>query len=89
MFMITNNVSSNTIYPSIEIHYPITQLGEIIVNGQGSQNASPVNKWGDYSSSSVDPVDDCTIWSTHAYLKNTGNYNWSTAILKITFPDCV
>ena len=86
--MMTNNVSSSAIYPSIELHYPITQPGEIIVNGQGSQNASPVNKWGDYSSASVDPVDDCTIWSTHAYLKNTGNYNWSTAILKIKFPDC-
>jgi hypothetical protein len=29
--------------------------------------------WGDYSSLSVDPVDDCTFWYTTEYLKNRVN----------------
>ena len=31
-----------------------------IINGTGSQTGS--NRWGDYSSMNVDPVDDCTFW---------------------------
>jgi len=33
--------------------------------GEGSQSGA--NRWGDYSSLSVDPVDDCTFWYTTEY----------------------
>jgi hypothetical protein len=47
--------------------------------GFGSQTS--VNRWGDYSSISVDPTDDCTFWYVNEYLQTTGSYtNWATEI---------
>jgi hypothetical protein len=57
-----------------------------IMEGAGAQT-SP-NRWGDYSSISVDPVDDCTFWYTNEYLKGTGQFNWSTRIGAFKFPNC-
>ena len=57
-----------------------------IINGTGSQTS--YNRWGDYSSMSVDPTDDCTFWYTNEYLQATGNFNWSTQIAPIRFSSC-
>jgi hypothetical protein len=38
-----------------------------------------VNRWGDYSSMTVDPTDDCTFWYTQEY-NNSGGWGWSTRI---------
>ncbi|MDQ6884550.1 MAG: hypothetical protein M3077_10015 [Candidatus Dormibacteraeota bacterium] len=35
------------------------------------------NRWGDYTSMSVDPTGDCTFWYTNEYQRTTGYY-WST-----------
>jgi hypothetical protein len=49
------------------------------MNGVGAQTFT--NRWGDYSSMSVDPVDDCTFWYTNEYYAGTGNsYDWQTRI---------
>src|SRR5262249_40289617 len=56
-----------------------------VVDGTGSQTQS---RWGDYSSVSVDPVDDCTLWYTTLYLKNNGAWNWSTRVQSIKFASC-
>jgi hypothetical protein len=63
------------------------QLENTITNGTGSQNGN-VSRWGDYTSMSVDPVDDCTFWYTNEYLKTSGNFNWSTRIANFKFPGC-
>jgi hypothetical protein len=55
--------------------------------GGGSQ-LSNLSRWGDYSSFSVDPVDDCTMWYTTEYLASNGTFNWHTAINHIKFPTC-
>ena len=47
-----------------------------------------LGRWGDYSSMSVDPVDDCTFWYTAEYLKASGTFNWSTRIQSFKFPGC-
>jgi hypothetical protein len=47
--------------------------------GTGVQTASS-NRWGDYSSMSVDPVDDCTFWFTTEYYETTGSFNFNTRI---------
>jgi hypothetical protein len=47
-----------------------------------------VNRWGDYSAMSVDPVDDCAFWYTTGYLKSNGSFNWSTRIASFKFPSC-
>jgi len=50
-----------------------------IFAGSGSQTS--VNRWGDYSSISVDPSDDCTFWYVNEYLTSNGSYtNWATEI---------
>ncbi len=58
-----------------------------ILGGTGSQLTN-LNRWGDYSSLSVDPVDDCTFWYTTEYLKTDGTFNWSTRIASFKFPSC-
>jgi hypothetical protein len=55
--------------------------------GAGSQTT--VSRWGDYSSISVDPSNDCTFWYATEYLKSTGSYtNWGTYIVSFQFPGC-
>ena len=55
--------------------------------GQGAQTS--VNRWGDYSSMSVDPSDDCTMYYANEYLKSNGSYtNWGTRITSFRFNNC-
>jgi len=61
-------------------------LGErVLVAGGTSQKGSP--RWGDYTSMSVDPVDDCTFWYTNEYYPK-GSEFWHTAIASIALPGC-
>lgn len=59
----------------------------VIVNGSGVQVQS-FKRWGDYSSMSVDPVDDCTFWYTNEYYATSGSFNWSTRIGSFKFDSC-
>ncbi len=43
------------------------------------------NRWGDYSSLNVDPVDDCTYWYTTEYLPSSA---WTTRIASFRFDAC-
>ncbi len=45
------------------------------------------NRWGDYSFTSLDPVDLDTIWTVQKYAHATGNI-WGTWIASFTFGDC-
>jgi len=50
-------------------------------------------RWGDYSSMSVDPVDDCTFWYTNQYVADGvdtsfGRGQWATRIAAFRFPSC-
>jgi Abnormal spindle-like microcephaly-assoc'd, ASPM-SPD-2-Hydin len=63
----------------------------VLQQGQGSQSSGGYDRWGDYTSMTVDPTDDCTFWFTEEYLQATGQnggFNWSTAIGSFTFPGC-
>ncbi len=55
--------------------------------GTGAQIAS-AGRWGDYSSMSVDPTDDCTFWYTQEYYQNTGSFDFNTRICSFKFADC-
>ncbi len=48
-------------------------------DGTGVQTISG-GRWGDYSSMSVDPEDDCTFWFTGEYYETTGPFNFKTRI---------
>ncbi len=88
------SVSSSSLFPSIRFTGRVpgdpsgTLQGEsTILNGAGSQLTS-LSRWGDYSSMSLDPLDDCTFWYTTEYLKNNGTFNWSTQIASFKFATC-
>jgi hypothetical protein len=54
--------------------------------GNGSQGDN-LDRWGDYSSMSVDPVDG-SLWFTTEYLPNDGSFNWHTKIANFTISGC-
>jgi hypothetical protein len=87
------SVSSKSVYPSVYFtgrvatDAPGTMEGEqLIVSGLGSQDH--LNRWGDYSAMTVDPVDDCTFWYTQEYMESTGSFNWNSRIASLSFPNC-
>lgn len=53
-----------------------------------SSQSGGANRWGDYSSMSVDPLDDCTFWYTQEYYAALGN-DWQTRIGTFKFPTCL
>ena len=57
------------------------------MEGAGAQ-LDPTARWGDYSSLTVDPQDDCTFWYSHEYYATTSAYNWQTRIGAFKFPGC-
>jgi hypothetical protein len=87
------SVSSSTTFPSLRYSGRLATdpLGTLqdettLIAGTGSQTAP--NRWGDYASMSIDPVDDCTFWFTSEYQASTGSYVWSTRIGSFKFPGC-
>lgn len=55
---------------------------------RSSQTSAGFNRWGDYSSMSVDPMDDCTFWYTQEYYAALGS-DWQTRIGTFKFPTCL
>ncbi|NOZ93875.1 MAG: PQQ-binding-like beta-propeller repeat protein [Acidobacteria bacterium] len=55
-----------------------------VVAGAGSQTSTSA-RWGDYSTMSVDPVDDCTFWYTSEYLDTTSPAGWKTWVASFKF----
>jgi hypothetical protein len=56
------------------------------VKGIGSQ--SRPDRWGDYSSMSIDPTDDCTFWFTTQHPARTAPSNWQTSVVHFKFASC-
>src|SRR5512141_2143962 len=89
------SISSSTMFPAIRYTGrlagdPLGQLpqGEgTIINGTGSQTHS-ASRWGDYSSLSVDPTDDCTFWYTNEYVQTSGASPWRTRIGSFRVSTC-
>ncbi|TLN27290.1 hypothetical protein FDZ74_01440, partial [bacterium] len=86
------SVSSAAGYPSIGLvgrlfADPANSLpqGEVIAFS-GANSQTGVERWGDYSSMSIDPTDGCTFWYTQEY--SGGGWNWRTRILSFRYPSC-
>ena len=58
-----------------------------LFDGLGSQTDT-VNRWGDYSDMTVDPVDDCTFWYTQEHYTTNSSFNWRTRIGSFKFASC-
>jgi len=92
------SVASSTLVPAIRYTGRLAgdpagmmQAETSIIEGSGAQGAQTgpgLDRWGDYSAMTIDPVDDCTFWYTNQYQKTTGTYNWSTRIATLAFPGC-
>ncbi|MEZ4644668.1 MAG: hypothetical protein R3E31_18350 [Chloroflexota bacterium] len=63
------------------------QAEATMYDGAGSQTG--IHRWGDYSSMSVDPADECTFWYTNEYhdVNDTG-FDWNTRVGTFRLPEC-
>ncbi len=90
------SASSASIFPQIRYAGrlagdPLDTLAQgeaTLFAGTGSQTDTN-SRWGDYSSLTVDPVDDCTFWYTTEYYATTTSFDWRTRIGNFKFPDCI
>ena len=88
------SVSSTATSPSIRFTGRLASdppgqmtLGETSVQpGTGYQSGT--GRWGDYSTMTVDPVDDCTFWYTHEYTTGTGSRVWGSRIVAFQLSGC-
>ncbi|MEA2475952.1 MAG: large repetitive protein [Actinomycetota bacterium] len=88
------SVSGTNLFPGIRYTGPLTVGSDgatsesTLMDGGGSQLAGG-NRWGDYSSMSVDPVDQCTFYYTNEYYTTTiQGGHWNTRIGSFKFPTC-
>jgi hypothetical protein len=64
-----------------------TETEALIKQGSGSQTDTE-DRWGDYSSMSLDGNDSCTFWYTTEYYPATGSFSWATWLASLKFPNC-
>jgi hypothetical protein len=88
------NAMSKQLFSSVYVagRRPTDPLGQmfgpvVLARGSGVQFNS-YKRWGDYSSMTVDPKDDCTFWYTQEYYIATGSFNWATSIGAFKFNNC-
>jgi hypothetical protein len=85
---------SHNLFSSVHVagRTPSDPLGQmrgpmVLATGSGVQFNS-FKRWGDYSSMTLDPKDDCTFWYTQEYYIATGSFNWGTRIGAFKFDNC-
>lgn len=87
-------VSSASVFPSIRVAGRLAGdpanklLAEKLIpaaTGKGAQKDA--DRWGDYSTMTLDPQDDCTFWYTAQYQAD-GKNQWHTAIVRFKFNAC-
>jgi len=87
------SVTSGTVFPGISYagrlaNDPLGTMpqGEFqLIAGTGSQPFS--FRYGDYSSMTIDPVDDRSFWYTSEYIDVNGQ--WQTRIAQLVFDTCI
>ena len=98
------STSSSTAFPGIayagrlkgDPSGQLPQSEAVLIAGSGSQtlklSGAFVPRWGDYSSMSIDPADDCTFWYTTEYYDSAAHGSsgdWQTRIGAFRFPSCI
>jgi hypothetical protein len=92
------SVSSRNTFPSIRYTSrmagdPLGTMpgGEVELIAGSDVQARSFNRWGDYSTMSVDPVDGCTFWYTQEYQRNDDarqDFDFKTRIGSFKLPGC-
>ena len=86
------SVSSSSMFPGIRYAGrlatdPPNDLGQgeaVMFDGTGSQTDT-LNRWGDYSMTTIDPADGMSFWHAGEYYATTSSFNWHTRIGKFNF----
>jgi hypothetical protein len=88
------NVSNGSTHPGIKTSWGSlssqSKATELLISKGGGDEEDAKN-WGDYSSMTVDPVDDCTFWYVAQYFaqNETGKpINWNTRIANFKVSTC-
>jgi uncharacterized repeat protein (TIGR01451 family) len=85
---------SGSVYPSLriagrQVTDALNTMTEALTLKAGSGYQNGFVFWGDYSHTSLDPVDDCTFWHVGSFQPSTSNLqNWATQIGAVRFPSC-
>ncbi len=61
----------------------LPQTEQVLINGAGTKTSG--NRWGDYATMTLDPVDGCTFWFTTEYFQANGTA-WNTRIGSFRYP---
>ena len=87
-------VSSSSVFPSIRVAGRLAgdsanklQAEKMIAAATGKGAQKDADRWGDYSTMTLDPQDDCTFWYTAQYQADGVN-QWHTAIVRFKFSAC-
>ncbi len=87
------SIASSTMYDSINAtgRAPTDPLGQMqaevpLIAGTGSQSAT--DRWGDYSSMSIDGSDGCTFWYAQEYYTVPASGDWNTRLTALKFNNC-
>jgi hypothetical protein len=88
------SVSSPSAHPGIrESSWNLTNNNhpvEVAIQ-KGAADEENSEKWGDYTSMTVDPVDDCTFWYVNEYFSSSQigtEIDWDTKIAKFKLSTC-
>jgi hypothetical protein len=80
------SVSGQNTFPSIRYAMRLaddpagTLQAEATLQAGGGSQTHQSGRWGDYSTMSVDPSDDCTFWYTNQYYQATASGSWRTRV---------
>ena len=88
------SVSGSTMYPSAayacrEAGDSPGTLGNEVIYQPGTGYQGGGNRWGDYSATQLDPIDDCTFWTVQEYGRASGSFYWSTSVASFKMSSCV
>jgi hypothetical protein len=91
---VASPVTAAVVYPGIRYAGRLTsdplntlpQTEKVITSGGGYQ-AHSAARWGDYSSMSVNPANDCQFWYTQQYNRVTSSAEWYTRIGAFKYPE--
>ena len=89
------SISSSSLFPSIRFTGQtaassgtgIMDIAETEIVAGGGVQQSSYNRWGDYTTMSVDPSDNETFWYTGEYYANSGSFDFKTRIAAFTLGD--
>src|SRR5438477_923290 len=67
---------------------PLNNLGqgEAIMTAGGGHQTHSSGRWGDYSMTTIDPVDNLTFWHTNEYYPVTSSASWFTRVGTFQLP---